>query len=146
MDARRSTWAGVEEARSCFFAACSADEGVETDRDEEELDDDDIIEVCDAVAPLVAVVVVVLLDTVGLSDKRSSVVCLLGDDTMTFEGDVVSVRLGSSFDWMTGGCVGNRSSRETEEKREPMRVVRLDLTRAERTFAFLVDCVVGRDR
>ena len=114
MDARRSAWVSVEEARSCFFAACSPDEGVETDRDKEELDDDGLIEACDAVAPLVLLVVVVVVwpDTVGLSDKRSSVVCLLGDDPMTSEGDVTSVRFGSSFDWTTGGCVGDRSSRE----------------------------------
>lgn len=40
IEARRGT--GTIDERSCFRVACSAEEGVETESDDEELEEDDI--------------------------------------------------------------------------------------------------------
>jgi hypothetical protein len=93
IEARRGTC--IDNKGTCFLVACSADDGVETDSDEEELEDDDITGICDVTAPFV---VVVFIGDVGMSDKLSSLFCLLGDDIMTSEGNIVFVCLWNSFD------------------------------------------------
>ncbi len=94
----------VDDDNTCFLVPCSADDGVETDKDDEELDDDDIAGICDATAPLA----VVFTETVGISDKLSSLFCLLGDDTMTSEEARIFFCFCKSFDWVIAEeCVGD---------------------------------------
>ena len=94
IEARRGTCVGNKG--TCFLVACSAEDGVETDSDEEELEDDDITAICDVTAPFD--VVVVFIGVVGMSDKLSSFFGLLGDDTMTSEGNALFVCLWNSSD------------------------------------------------
>jgi hypothetical protein len=91
-EARRSTC--DDNSGTCFRVACSADDGVETESDEEELEDDDIIGICDVAAPFA----VVFMEIGGMSDKLSSFFCLLGDDIMTFEGNILLFCFCNSFD------------------------------------------------
>ncbi len=106
IEARRGTC--VDEDSICFLVVCSADDGVETESDDEELDDDDIAGIYDATAPLA----VVFERTVIVSDKLSSFFCLLGDDTMTSEEARIFFCFWKSFDWFTGEeCVGDILSR-----------------------------------
>jgi hypothetical protein len=73
MEARRGI--SVEVGAGRRLATCSAEEGVETDKDDDdELDDEDIIGMCDVVTPLVAVPVV-LLAIASVSVNCSSGVC-----------------------------------------------------------------------
>ena len=67
IDGRRAD--DVEERRGSFFVTCSFDEGVETERDEDELDDDDVNGRCVAAEPLLLVPAIV-----DVSLKRSSIV------------------------------------------------------------------------
>lgn len=87
----------IDDDGTCFRVACSADDGVETESDEEELEDDDIIGKCDAAAAA-APFVVVFIGFVVISDKLSSFFCLLGDDMMTSEGKILLFCLCDSFD------------------------------------------------
>ena len=66
-----------------FLDTCSVDDGVEIDKDEDELDDDDVRGKHDTSAPLDAIGFVV---TIPLSDKRGSIFCLGSNDNMTSEG------------------------------------------------------------
>ena len=50
IDGRRAD--GVEERRGSFLVTCSFDDGVETERDEDELDDDDVNGRCATAEPL----------------------------------------------------------------------------------------------
>ena len=85
IDARRGNC--VEEDGACRLVVCSADDGVETESDEDELDDEVIAGICVVVpAPFVDVVVVVFVVFVGLFgsvDRFTSVFCILGDDILT---------------------------------------------------------------
>ncbi len=92
IEARRSTC--DDDNGTCFRVACSADDGVETESDEEELEDDDIIGICDVTPPFA----VVFMGITGMSDKLSSFFCLLGDDIMTFEGNILLFCFCNSFD------------------------------------------------
>ncbi len=91
-EARRSTCA-VDDS-TCFLIVCSVDDGVETESDEEELEDEDITGICDTTAPFA----VVFLGFVGTSDKLSCLFCLLGDDIMTSEGERIFFCFCNSFD------------------------------------------------
>ncbi len=102
IEARRGTW--VDEDSICFLVVCSADDGVETESDEDELEDDDMTGICDVTAPFA----VVFTGTVGASDKLSSLFCLLGDDKMTSEEAKISFCVCKSFDWISDEeCVGD---------------------------------------
>jgi hypothetical protein len=92
IDARRSTC--VDDNGTCFRVVCSTDDGVDTESDEEELEDDDIIGICDTTAPFA----VVFVGIVFISDKLSSFFCLLGDDIMTSEGNELLFCFCNSFD------------------------------------------------
>jgi hypothetical protein len=99
----------VADNGACFFVACSADDGVETESDEEELEDDDITRICDVPAPFAFV----LMGVVGMSDKLSSFFPLLGDDIMTSEGNGLLFCFCNSFDWAIGEeCVGDILSKK----------------------------------
>lgn len=115
MEMRRATCVD-ETGGTCFLVACSADEGVETESDDAELDDVDILEKHAFDAPFVAdVVVVVAVRTgvVGTSEELSLVAfSLLGDETLTAEGEMLAVSCSASPNGVTGeACVDDVSSR-----------------------------------
>jgi hypothetical protein len=93
MEARRRTCDDVDTGR--FLFTCSADDGVETDNDDDELDDDDTIGMLDAFP---ALPVVVLFDAVDASDVRPSSCCFVGDDVLTVEGNSLSIGRDNSVD------------------------------------------------
>lgn len=95
IEERRGTCA--DEDTIGFRIACSVDDGVEIESDEEELEDDDMIEIGDVPAPFV----VVFLGNTSISVDLSSFFCLLGDDTMTSEGNKLFVCPSNSFDCIT---------------------------------------------
>lgn len=105
IEVRRGTCA--DEDTTCFLVACSVDDGVETESDEEELEDDDIIETGDVAAPFV----VVFTGSGSISGKLSSGFILLGDDVMTSEGNILSLCVCNSVNGVTDiECVGDSSS------------------------------------
>lgn len=101
IDVRRGSCA--EDDGACRLVMCSADDGVEIDSDEDELEDEVITGIWVVPAPFVdvvvavVVVVVVFVELVGTVDRFGSVFCLLGDDVLTSDGELLLICCCISF-------------------------------------------------